>query len=143
MRAHVCIWRQYNKDPSASLGMTVLGERIGSQRWCAVCLEDGIFVSQPSPLGNTIKLSGRTFLAPHRGSSPKGEARRYVVNDFLNLIALPGRWLPSIISAILIASHCNSSHENRDKKEVPYGFHHYLLWFCRSKHDRALSLQMA
>ena len=75
-----------------------------------------------------IKLSGRTFLAPHRGSSPKGEgatqrycmkvldidniglfniarytvsmpllpsalppkgeARRYVANDFLNLIAL-------------------------------------------------------
>ena len=35
-------------------------------------LEDGIFVSQPSPLGNAIKLSGRTFLAPHWGSSPKG-----------------------------------------------------------------------
>ena len=35
-------------------------------------LEDGILVSQPSPLGNTIKLSGRTFLAPHRGSCPKG-----------------------------------------------------------------------
>ena len=52
-------------------------------------------------------------------------------------------WLLSDISAILNASHCNSSHENRDKKEVPYGFHHYLLWFCRSKHDRALSLQMA
>ena len=34
-------------------------------------LEDGILVSQPSPLGNAIKLSGRTFLAPHRGSSPK------------------------------------------------------------------------
>ena len=31
MRAHVCIWRQCNKDPSASLGMTVLGERIDSQ----------------------------------------------------------------------------------------------------------------
>ncbi|MBS5036459.1 MAG: hypothetical protein KHZ23_07450, partial [Dialister sp.] len=31
-------------------------------------LEDGILVSQPSPLGNAIKLSGRTFLAPHRGS---------------------------------------------------------------------------
>ena len=82
-------------------------------------LEDGILVSQPSPLGNAIKLSGRTFLAPHRGSCPKGlckrtgfqrryapknpvrlhilpsalppkgEARRYVANDFLNLIALP------------------------------------------------------
>ena len=35
-------------------------------------LEDGILVSQPFPLGNAIKLSGRTFLAPHRGSSPKG-----------------------------------------------------------------------
>ena len=34
--------------------------------------EDGILVSQHSPLGNAIKLSGRTFLAPHRGSSPKG-----------------------------------------------------------------------
>ena len=52
-------------------------------------LEDGILISQPSPLGNAIKLGGRTFLAPHRGSSPKGEARRYVANDFLNLIALP------------------------------------------------------
>ena len=29
----MCIWRQCNKDPSASLGMTVLGERIGSQGW--------------------------------------------------------------------------------------------------------------
>ncbi len=36
-------------------------------------LEDSILVSQPSPLGNSIKLSGRTFLAPHRGSSPKGK----------------------------------------------------------------------
>ena len=34
-------------------------------------LEDDILVSQPSPLGNAIKLSGRTFLAPHRGSCPK------------------------------------------------------------------------
>ena len=25
MRVHVCIWRQCNKDPSAELGMTVLG----------------------------------------------------------------------------------------------------------------------
>ena len=30
MRAHVYIWRQCNKDPSATLGMTVLGERMGS-----------------------------------------------------------------------------------------------------------------
>ena len=35
-------------------------------------LEDGILVAQPSLLGNAIKLSGRTFLAPHRGSSPMG-----------------------------------------------------------------------
>ena len=47
----MCIWRQCNKDPSAALGMTVLGERIGSQGWCAAFLEDGILVSQPSPLG--------------------------------------------------------------------------------------------
>ena len=38
----------------------------------AAMLDDGILVSQPSPLGNAIKLSGRTFLAPHRGSCPKG-----------------------------------------------------------------------
>ena len=47
----MCIWRQCNKDPSAALGMTVLGERIGSQGWCAAFLEEGILVSQPSPLG--------------------------------------------------------------------------------------------
>ena len=35
-------------------------------------LEEGILVSQLSPLGNAVKLSGRTFLAPHRGSCPKG-----------------------------------------------------------------------
>ncbi len=35
-------------------------------------LEDGILVSQSSTLENAIKLSGRTFLAPHRGSCPKG-----------------------------------------------------------------------
>ena len=40
-------------------------------------------------MSNAIKLSGRTFLAPHRRSSPKGEARRYVANDFLHLIAFP------------------------------------------------------
>ena len=34
----MCIWRQCNKDPSAALGMTVLGERIGSQGWCAAFL---------------------------------------------------------------------------------------------------------
>ena len=35
-------------------------------------LEDGILVSQPSPLGNAIKFSARTFLAPHRGELPDG-----------------------------------------------------------------------
>ena len=47
----VCIWRQCNKDPSAALGMTVLGERIDSQGRRAVFLEEGILASQPSPLG--------------------------------------------------------------------------------------------
>ena len=46
------IWRQCNKDPSAALGMTVLGERMVSQAGgIAAFLEDGILVSQPSPLG--------------------------------------------------------------------------------------------
>ena len=49
----MCIWQQCNKDPSAALGMTVLGERIGSQGWCAAFLEDSILVSQPSPLRET------------------------------------------------------------------------------------------
>ena len=44
----------------------------GSGGGFAAFLEEGILVSQPSPLGNAIKLSGRTFLAPHRGSCPKG-----------------------------------------------------------------------
>ena len=30
----------------------------------------------PSPMGNAFKLSGRTFLAPHRGSCPKGLCKR-------------------------------------------------------------------
>ena len=43
-------------------------------------LEDGILVSQPSPLGKAIKLSGRTFLAPHRGAArwAEGAALRYI-----------------------------------------------------------------
>jgi len=44
----------------------------GSRGGFAAMLDDGILVSQPSPLGDAIKLSGRTFLAPHRGSSPIG-----------------------------------------------------------------------
>ena len=50
----MCIWRQCNKDPSAALGMTVLGEQIDSQGWCAAFLEDGILVSQPSPCGEAM-----------------------------------------------------------------------------------------
>ena len=53
-------------------------------------LEDGILVSQPFPLGNAIKLSGRTFLAPHRGSSPKGEASRYDVNSDCICMSIEG-----------------------------------------------------
>ena len=52
-------------------GFRVQGSGL-SWRLRRLFLEDGILVSQPSPLGNAIKLSGRTFLAPHRGSSPKG-----------------------------------------------------------------------
>ena len=44
----------------------------GSRGGFVAFFEYGIPVSQPSPLGNAIKLSGRTFLAPHRGSCPKG-----------------------------------------------------------------------
>ena len=51
LQGHVGCQPQCKKDPSASLGMTALGERIGSQGWCAAFLEDGILVSQPSPLG--------------------------------------------------------------------------------------------
>ena len=48
----MCIWRQRNKDPSAALRMTVLGERMVSRGGgIAAFLEDGILVSQPSPLG--------------------------------------------------------------------------------------------
>ena len=36
------------------------------------CGDSGIPDTKPSSRGNAIKLSGRTFLAPHRGSSPKG-----------------------------------------------------------------------
>ena len=57
----------------AFIWFRVQGSRGG---FAAFFLEDGILVSQPSPLGNAIKLSGRTFLAPHRGSSPKGLCKR-------------------------------------------------------------------
>ncbi|MBD9230699.1 MAG: hypothetical protein EGQ38_01720 [Dialister sp.] len=55
----------------AFIWFRVQGSRL-SWRLRRLFLEDGILVSQPSPLGNAIKLSGRTFLAPHRGSSPMG-----------------------------------------------------------------------
>ena len=55
----------------AFIWFRVQGSRF-SWRLRRLFLEDGILVSQPSPLGNAIKLSGRTFLAPHRGSCPKG-----------------------------------------------------------------------
>ena len=46
MRVHVCIWWQCNKDPSASLGMTVLGERMVSRGGgIAAFLKEGILVS--------------------------------------------------------------------------------------------------
>ena len=57
----------------AFIWFRVQGSRGG---FAAFFLEDGILVLQPSPLGNAIKLSGRTFLAPHRGSSPKGLCKR-------------------------------------------------------------------
>ena len=56
-------------------GFKVQGSGL-SWRLRRLFLEDGILVSQPSPLGNAIKLSGRTFLAPHRGSFPKGLCKR-------------------------------------------------------------------
>ena len=60
-------------------GFKVQGSRFkvqGSRGGFAAFLEEGILVSQPSPLGNAIKLSGRTFLAPHRRSSPMGLCKR-------------------------------------------------------------------
>ena len=59
----------------AFIWFRVQGSRL-SWRLCRLFLEDGILVSQPSTLGNAIKLSGRTFLAPHRGSCPKGLCKR-------------------------------------------------------------------
>ena len=44
-------WGFLHMERFRALGMTVLGERIDSQGWCAAFLEDGIFVSQPSTLG--------------------------------------------------------------------------------------------
>ena len=81
MRAYVCLWRQCNKDPSASLGMTVLGERIDSQGWCAARLEDGILVSQPSPLGEGAPQgrTGQTWYERQLGSTGKREAHLFCI----------------------------------------------------------------
>ena len=43
------------------------------------CLFPFLFIPRKptsAPSGNAIKLSGRTFLAPHRGSCPKGLCKR-------------------------------------------------------------------
>ena len=47
----MCIWRQCKKDPSAALGMTKRGSGWIHKGDCAAFLEEGILVSQPSPLG--------------------------------------------------------------------------------------------
>ena len=77
----MCLWRQCNKDPSASLGMTVLGERIDSQGWCAARLEDGILVSQPSPLGEGAPQgrTGQTWYERQLGSTGKREAHLFCI----------------------------------------------------------------
>ena len=41
--------------------------------FAAFFLEEGILVSQPSPLGNAIKLSGRTSWLPIGGAPRRGE----------------------------------------------------------------------
>ena len=47
----------------------------------------------PASLRSAAPSKGRGsrghFLLPMEGGAPKGEARRYIANDFLNLIALP------------------------------------------------------
>ena len=47
---------------------------VGSGLWWRLrrMLDDGILVSSAFLTGKAIKLSGRMFLAPHRGSCPKG-----------------------------------------------------------------------
>ena len=51
-------------------GFKVQGSRGGL---AAFFLESGILVSQPSPLGNAIKLSGRTSWLPIGGAPRRGE----------------------------------------------------------------------
>ena len=51
-------------------GFNIQGSRGG---FAAFFLESGILVSQPSPLGNAIKLSGRTSWLPIGGAPRRGE----------------------------------------------------------------------
>ena len=41
--------------------MTVLGERIGSQGWCATFLEDGILASSAFPIGEGARRADRVL----------------------------------------------------------------------------------
>ena len=58
LQGHVRCQPQCKKDPSATLGMTKGGERMGSQGWRAVFLEEGILVSQPSALAGKVPRRG-------------------------------------------------------------------------------------
>ena len=77
----MCLWRQCNKDPSAALGMTLLGERIDSQGWCATFLEDGNLVSQPSPLGEGARRGGK-------GRHGMKDSRDKISRSLLGLVLL-------------------------------------------------------
>ena len=68
--------------------MTVLGERIGSQGRCAVCLEDGILASQPSPLGEGAGDYGMKDRRSHSGKrgafvllAKASECRLFLLGD--------------------------------------------------------------
>ena len=117
MRAHVCIWRQCNKDPSAALGMTVLGERIGSQGRRAVFLEEGILVSQPSPLGEGAP-QGRIGYRRHERQMRKAEKRAAYVGERESLTANDYE-LISASSKIILAP---SSGRGRRAKRGGVGF---------------------
>ena len=55
---------------SAKVVILVTGDQglgTGSSGLGITAWDSGILVSQPSPLGKAVKLSGRTFLAPRRG----------------------------------------------------------------------------
>ena len=59
-----------------SRGYSLLPMEGGAPKGRRLDGESGIPDTKPFPMGKTIKLSGRTFLAPHRGSSPKGLCKR-------------------------------------------------------------------